>query len=166
MVLYQNGDEGAFGLLYSRHADRVYGYLRKRLNDPQAANDVFQLAFLKLHRSKGQFNTSFMFSPWLFTVVRTVLVDWVREQRPKFKAISFDEQSVAPPTAEEAPSFSRAELDRLPEPQRSAVEMRYFDDMSFAEIAGRLDTSSTNVRQLISRGIKNLRTRLLKGGAS
>lgn len=163
MALYQQGEELAFGRLYARYADRVYGYLRKRLQEPQAANDVFQAAFLKFHRSKDQFNSSFMFAPWLFAVVRTSLVDWQRDRRNTRQDIELNEESFAAPNQEQ-PAFARADLSPLPEPQRAAVEMRYFDDLSFEEIARRLETTPGNVRQLVSRGLKSLKSLFAKGG--
>lgn len=163
MVLYQHGEEAAFTQLYSRYESRVFGYLRKRLGNPQAANDIFQAAFLKLHRSKDQFNASFMFAPWLFAVVRTTLVDWQRDSRNQVQISELKEETIAT-FQTETPAFARKELSHLPEPQRSAIEMRYFDDLSFEEIAGRLDTTPSNVRQLVSRGVKRLRSLFAKGG--
>lgn len=165
MVLYQEGHEDAFNRLYRRYADRVYGYLRKRLNDPQAANDVFQASFLKLHRSKEQFNSTFTFAPWLFTVVRSVLLDWHKAQKNKVLDSEFkDELFRTSEITEAVVSFPRTELSKIPETQRLAVEMRYFGDLSFEEIAARLDTSPGNVRQLVSRGIKNLKSLFDKAG--
>jgi RNA polymerase sigma-70 factor (ECF subfamily) len=162
MVLYQNGDEQAFGRLYARYADRAYGYLRKRLQDPQGANDVFQTAFLKLHRSKVQFNPSFMFAPWLFAIIRTTLVDWQKNHR-KVRTQELKEE-MAPEFTPENPAVLRSDLLPVPEPQRSAIEMRYFDDLSFEEIANRLETTPSNVRKLVSRGLKSLRSAFAKGG--
>ena len=164
MVLYKNGQESAFKGLYARYADRVYGYLRKRLRDPQAVNDVFQLAFLKFHRSKDQFNTSFMFAPWLFAVVRTSLIDWQKDRKNSSHSVELNEESFSHQIAE-APEIARADLSPLPEAQRAAIEMRYFDDLSFEEIAGRLETTPGNVRQIVSRGLKNLKSLFAKGGS-
>ena len=164
MALYQQGNELAFNGLYLRYSDRVYGYLRKRLRDPQAANDIFQAAFLKLHRAREQFNTSFLFAPWLFAVVRTSLFDWLKDRRNNTATVELNENSIATPVVEE-PAFSRSDLTSLPEHQRMAVEMRYIDELSFEEIAGRLETSSGNVRQLVSRGVKTLKILFAKGDA-
>lgn len=165
MVLYQEGHEEAFSRLYRRYADRVYGYLRKRLNDPQAANDVFQASFLKLHRSKDQFNTTFTFAPWLFTVVRSVLLDWYKDQKNKVRNVEFKEETFQQAdNLEPITAFPRAELSKLPEAQRLAVEMRYFGELSFDEIAARLDTTPGNVRQLVSRGVKSLKSLFAKAG--
>ena len=162
MALYQGGSEAAFNQLYLRYADRVYGYLRKRLSHVQAANDVFQAAFLKFHRSSGQFNPSFMFAPWLFAVVRTSLLDWQKDHGNRIHVVELNEEILAGP-GPEAHSPVTPDLSRLPKPQRAAIEMRYFDDLSFDEIAIRLSTTSGNARQLVSRGIKTLKSLFSKG---
>jgi RNA polymerase sigma-70 factor (ECF subfamily) len=165
MVLYEQGHEEAFTQLYQRYADRVYGYLRKRLSDPQATNDVFQASFLKLHRSKDQFNSTFTFAPWLFTVVRSVLLDWHKEQKHKTLNVEFKEETFQTvENVESIAAFPRAELAKLSEAQRLAVEMRYFGELSFDEIAARLETTPGNVRQLVSRGIKSLKSIFGKAG--
>lgn len=163
MVLYQKGSEAAFTRLYVRYETKVFGYLRKRLQDPQAANDVFQLAFLKLHRSKEQFNSSFMFAPWLFAVVRTSLLDWQKDRRNAHRAEHADQESLGAETIETR-VIAREDLSVLPEPQRAAIEMRYFDELSFGDIADRLGTTSGNVRQLVSRGLRSLKTLFSRGG--
>jgi RNA polymerase sigma factor (sigma-70 family) len=165
MVLYQEGHEEAFSRLYRRYSDRVYGYLSKRLSDPQTANDVFQASFLKLHRSKSQFNSTFTFAPWLFTVVRSVLLDWHKEQKHKTLNIQFKEETFhTAENVEPIATFPRAELSKLPVAQGLAIDMRYFGELSFEEIATRLDTTPENVRQLVSRGIKSLKSIFGKAG--
>ncbi len=165
MVLYQEGHEDAFNRLYRRYSDRVYGYLRKRLNDPHAANDVFQASFMKLHRSKAQFNSTYTFAPWLFTVVRSVLLDWHKAQKRNALNSEFREETFqASETDEPLTPFPRPELSKLPETQRLAVEMRYFGELSYEEIATQLETSPGNVRKLVSRGIKSLKSLLVKSG--
>lgn len=164
MVLYQQGQEEAFNHLYRRYADRVYGYLRQRMRDPQAANDVFQAALMKLHRSKDQFNSTFAFAPWLFAVVRTALLDWQKDVRNKVVQVEFEENLFLQPQPIIASGIGRDDLSNLPEPQRAAIEMRYFDDLSFDEIAARLETTPGNVRKLVSRGIQNLKSFFTKAG--
>lgn len=161
MRLYQDAQEDAFNILYQRHSGLVYGYLRKRLPTAQAASDVFQAAFLKLHRSKEQFNSSFSFTPWLFTVVRTSLLDWQKNQNRRPAPSPLDENFAAPTTPE---LVTAPDLSALPQPQRTAVELRYLQELSFEEIATRLDTTPGNARQIVSRALKNLKSMLIKTG--
>ncbi len=166
MLLYQTGQERAFAILYQRYSSRVYGFLRKRLSDQNSIEDVFQAVFVKLHRSREQFNTSFTFAPWLFTIARTVALDWHKKQVVETKYVPRSEVELE---ALESPTSGTAELGLidlsvLPRTQKSAVEMRYMKDMSFDDIARRLDTTPDNVRQLVSRGLKQLRSLFAKAG--
>ena len=161
MVLYQQGTEAAFRTLYLRYEAKIYGYLRKRVNNSASVDELFQAAFLKLHRAKDQFNPSFLFAPWLFAVVRTTLLDWQKDKRNHGVLVDSLEPIAAPePTV---PLLARADMVSLPESQRNAIELRYFDEFSFEEIALQLKTSPSNARQLVSRGIKNLKSLFAKG---
>lgn len=164
MIAYQSGDSTAFEALYRRYSGKVYGYLSSRLRDDVQANDVFQGVFLKLHQSRAQYDPKFLFAPWLFTVCRTVLLDHLRRRDPLREAEVVDEEAhsaLAAPAPQEArdgaPGLGEVDLAGLPVKQREALELRYTQDLSFEEIAGRLRTSPANVRQLISRAIRKLR---------
>ncbi len=155
MELYQGGNELAFNALYGRYSPKVYGFIRKRLRDPQATNDVFQIVFTKFHKSRDQFDSSLPFAPWVFTITRTALLDWHKQ---KFRLNRKSERIAAEPVSEESISAKpEINLSPLPEIQRTAIELRYFEDLPYEEIALRLKTSPANVRQLVSRGLNRLR---------
>ncbi|MBP7864001.1 RNA polymerase sigma factor [bacterium] len=159
MALYQAGDEKAFNILYRKYSTMVYGYLKKRIGDNSAVDDIFQATFIKLHSSKLQFNSSFSFAPWLFTIARNTMIDFLKARKVQNK---YFQNSDINKFEFESLSDSREEtqaidLAMLPSSQRSAIEMRYFEDLSFEEIAKRLTTSQSNVRKLVSRGVKSLR---------
>ena len=61
MLKYQAGDNMAFDVLYSRHKDKVYSYLSKRLRDQDQCEDLFQKVFTKFHRSKKLYNSNTYF---------------------------------------------------------------------------------------------------------
>jgi RNA polymerase sigma factor (sigma-70 family) len=157
MCAYADGDGEAFSRLYERHSGKVYAYLQKRLRDRTLVDDVFQASFLKLHRYRRRYDPSFPFQPWLFTITRTVMLDTLKKHSFKFEqphSIAA-EQAVAPEPEEpkaELPSF-----DGLSANQKSAIELRYNEDLPFEEIAKRLGTSAVNARQLVSRAVKRLR---------
>lgn len=166
MSLYQLGQERAFTILYQRYSNRVYGYLRQRLAT-DSVDDAFQAVFIKLHRSREQFNSSFTFAPWLFAIARTVTLDWHKKQNAEAKYIGLteiDTDSLAAQTPETV-NLKEVDLSILPKPQRNVIEMRYFQDLSFDEIAKRLETSPGNVRQLVSRGLRLLRSYFAKAGS-
>jgi RNA polymerase sigma-70 factor (ECF subfamily) len=157
MALYQAGEEAAFNVIYERYSGRVYGFLKMKLRDSEGVNEVFQAAFLKLHHARMQYSPHLPFTPWLFTIARNALIDWCRQKaRQDLLAESVRVEPPAPENEPAAPD-SLPDLTLLPQPQRDALRLRYYEEMSFEEISRRLNTSPANVRQMISRGIKRLR---------
>lgn len=164
MKAYQQGDEQAFATLYRRHSAKVYGYIRKSVSDQAFADDMFQATFMKLHSARAHYDPSFPFLPWLFTVCKSAMIDGVRKRQTIQEDLNEIAVENAVANAPEHVSMSLPELSNLPEAQRKAIELRYGEDLSFEEIAKRLDTSPTNVRQLVSRAIKKLKSLTGSGG--
>jgi RNA polymerase sigma factor (sigma-70 family) len=163
MQAYQNGVDGAFDLLFKRHSSRVYGFLMNRLKNRAQADDVFQAAFLKLHQARRHYDPSFPFAPWLFTVCKSVLTDSARKSS-RSREVSNDDwvsNAVDERTFEKP---AKIDLAGLSANQTAAIELRYYDDLKFEEIAERLQTSPSNVRKLVSRGIETLKTLNAKKG--
>ncbi len=157
MKAYQNGAGDAFDVLFKRHSARVYGFLMNQLRDRAQADDVFQATFLKLHRSRRHYDPVFPFAPWLFTVCKSVLTDHRRKMSRVRERLDQDLVSSAVDdrqTVEPRPEIS---LEGLSDRERTAIQLRYVEDLKFEEIAARLKTSSSNVRQIISRSIKTLK---------
>lgn len=157
MKAYQNGNLLAFEILYERHKSHVLGYLMKKLRNRYAAEEVFQSTFMKLHSTRLQYDPSFKFPPWLFTICHNVLIDHLRKEkrRPSEETNSNVLNELPAPSITESSTIPA--LTGLDERQRSALEMRYMEDLDFDEIAKKLQTTSSNVRQLISRAIRKLR---------
>ena len=159
MVRYQGGDEEAFKELYRRHSPKVYGFIGSRVKDPGIRDDIFQAVFMKLHQARAHYDSSFPFIPWLFTVTKSVLINNVRKQNRRLEDLNelALEKAQVPQTEEQ--NLKLPKLAGLNEMQQKAMELRYgAEEFSFEQIAERLSTSPANVRQLISRAIKKLRS--------
>lgn len=157
MVLYQGGNDTAFEVLYARYSSKVYGFLRNRVSGREVVDDIFQATFAKLHRSRERFDPSLRFAPWLFTICKTVMLDGLRKENRKEVVLEeVGEIAVPEPPEESGAGAALASLEALPRTQREAIEMRYLEDLSFEEIAERLNKSPGNVRQIVSRGIRQL----------
>lgn len=162
MLDYIAGDMEAFEALYGRHKGRVFGFLLARLKDRSEAEDVFQAVFAKLHRKRQQYRQEFPFLPWLFTLARNTLIDHVRKRDAEGRQVTAAEAAIenyAAPVADASPiAAGVAELSRLNESQRQALELRFNQGLTFAEIAEQMQTSADNSRQLVSRAIRKLRS--------
>lgn len=154
MQAYQQGNDRAFEVLYRRHSGRIYGYLKAKVRDRAFADDLVQATFLKVHSARGHYDSSFPFVPWLFTVCRSAMVDGLRTRRKAREDL--DQVAVENAVAQAQPVLPE-DITELPYDQRTAIEMRYGQDLSFEEIAKRLETSPSNARQLVSRAVRKLR---------
>jgi RNA polymerase sigma-70 factor (ECF subfamily) len=164
MVFYQKTDVLAFNVLYARYSGRVLGFLMKKCRSDKVAQDLTQEVFLKLHRSKSQYDPKLPFSPWIFTMTRSVFLDTAKKRNL--------EDVTAPEAFDRIPAVERQTVDNsqeemlesLPAFQKQAVTLRIYDEATFEDIAARLSTSPENARQLFSRGMKLLKARMTKGG--
>jgi RNA polymerase sigma-70 factor (ECF subfamily) len=168
MLAYIDGDMEAFEALYGRHKNRVFGFLMARLKDRSEAENVFQAVFEKLHRKRHQYRQEIPFLPWLFTLARNTLIDHVRKRDAYWKHVTVSDavvDSYAAPVADTSPiQAAFDELSRLRESQRQALELRFNQGLTFAEIAEQMQTSADNSRQIISRAIRKLHSLMVGKG--
>lgn len=166
MMLYQSGDSAAFECLYRRHSGRVFEYLKKKVALP-TAQELAQETFMKIHRSRHQYSAEYPFLPWLFTISKSVLLDHFKTSETKLsdRAVGGERIIGQLQVAEVVSSGHDLEsvLRSLPEQQRRAIELRYLNDWTFEKIASEMETSPENTRQIISRGLKRLRS-FVQGG--
>ncbi|KAF5031047.1 ECF RNA polymerase sigma factor SigK [anaerobic digester metagenome] len=169
MVSYAAGDMEAFEELYGRHKSRVFGFLMGKLKDRSEAEDTFQAIFAKLHQNRHRYRQDIPFLPWLFTISRNTLIDHVRKKAARRKFVTDSEYPVDS-YADPGPGLGSmdevlSELAGLSESQRQALELRFSQGLTFAEIAERMQTSADNSRQIISRAVRKLRSLIAgKGG--
>lgn len=170
MSLYQKGDFDAFQTIYFRHSGRVLEYLKKKVSS-DAAQDLLQESFEKLHRNRDKYNSQHPFLPWIFTISRNTLWDYYKKSESKLAKTSVASENIleslsSPSVENPSPIDLAVELGSLPLTQKRAIELRYMNDWSFKQIATELETSEENIRQLISRGIKKLRISFKKGNSN
>jgi len=172
----RSGDRDAFRALYDAYKDRVYSIALYFFHgEPSAASDVTQQVFLKLMTSMDQFRGDAEFSTWLYRLVVNACMDAAR--RRKSDAVTADRlqlETFAGPDSQED-DYARAQTARsvraavsaLPPKFRIAVLLRYFDDLSYEQMASALNCSMGTVASRLSRGHRMLAERLkgLKGAS-
>ncbi len=119
--------------------------------------DLLQEVFFKLHRSKHLYNGSLPFTPWLFTITRSILLDYAKKKSREELTDINEIDKMASVELQNVDHQLESLVSALPPPQAEAINLRIFDDKSFDEIASRLSTTPQNARQLFSRGIKKLK---------
>lgn len=165
MEIYKVGDSIAFEILFARHSGRIQAYLARKVFSQREAQDLLQEVFFKLHRSRHLYDSALPFSPWLFSIARSIWLDHVKKRKIE-KDYELERITALTPSALPTPIVELTNgnefLERLPENQKEAVGMRVFDEATFEEIATKLSTSPENARQLVSRGLKKLKAVLGK----
>lgn len=161
MELVQRGDTDAFATLFARHRAPLYGYLLRLARRSELADEVFQEAFLNVHRARATWSASVgTFRSWLYRIATNALSDARRRaaRRPEVLDDSFILTVGSQPTDKIA--LERAIAD-LPEPARDAFLLAVAG-LDHNEIANALDISPANARARVSRARARLRE-LLEG---
>lgn len=159
-------NEAAFRQLVERHVDRAYALALRILRNASDAEDVVQDTLLKIWTHRGTWESGrAKFSTWLYRVVTNRCLDLRR--RPQAEGMDvLPEITDGKPDAltslhrHEVSDLLTRELERLPDQQRVALILSYFDDLSNAEIAEVMDTTVSAVEALLKRGRQHLRKQL------
>ena len=163
------GDRDAFRALYDVYKDRVYSIsLYFFHGDHAVAGDVTQQVFLKLMTSIGQFRGDAEFSTWLYRLVVNACLDAARRRKSDTAISVRSSMDVFAVPGSQDEDYARAQLARsvraavsaLPPKFRIAVLLRYFDDLSYEQMAKALHCSMGTVASRLSRGHRILAERL------
>ncbi len=148
--------------LYDRYSSIVYSVALRVLQDTGAAEDVLQDIFMQLWRNPGAFDASRgNMAAWLAVIARHRAIDALRRRRPE-NDIGNVIVSVEPDLASEADRSRamvkvRGALQAMPGPQRSAIEMAYFEGLTHVEIAEKAGEPLGTIKTRIRSGLLSLR---------
>jgi len=167
VALVARGDDMALAELYDRLGRVAYRLAFRVVRDERFAEDVVQEAFLALWRTAAAFRAErAKASTWILTLVHRRAVDLVRrEQRRRAEPLQdgdLDEQDGEPSPEDNAwLQFERARvqaaLGRLPDTQRQAIELAYYNGLSQSELAERLGLPLGTIKSRMFAGLARLR---------
>jgi RNA polymerase sigma-70 factor (ECF subfamily) len=169
----QAGDSDAFGHLYERYFDQIYGYLSFRLHSTDEAEDVAGQVFLRALESLPRYRwTGVPFRAWLFRIARNLLVDALRRRarRPlePLDDLLPDSGRLADPQEWLVEKVRREDalraVDRLTAAQRHVMALKFAGGLSNAEVAHIVGRSEGAVKALQHAALRALQ-RLLAGSA-
>ena len=169
----QEGDELAFRTLVERHVLMIRRLALNVVRDEQEAEDVAQETFVSAWRNRLAWRPEAKFTTWIYRIAMNKAIDRYRSRRSAPHAqeviaqiIDREVPLVEPPEQEGAVERRQvsgalmAALDTLPESQRTALKLFYFEDMEVAKIARVMLASEQSVRALLKRGRQALKHRL------
>lgn len=180
---FVSGDNTAFDNLLYRYQDRVLSYILRLVKDEDVANDLFQETFVKaiMTIKQERYQSDGKFGAWITRIAHNHIIDHFRQEKA-LATISADNEDVdvlnrkelSEGTIEDMLIYNqtlsdvRRLVEMLPKEQRQVLMMRYYDNMSFKEIAeltgvsintalGRMRYALINMRkQVADAGVQSL----------
>lgn len=163
VAAYAQGNNQAFDTLLNRYTDRVYSYIMRVVKDNAVADDIFQETFVKaiMTIKQGRYSESGKFASWIMRIAHNLIIDTFRQEKAEntFSADSdevdiFNRRELSDGTIEDVMVHGQIMTDvkrlmnALPELQREVLEMRFYRDMSFKEIA---DATGVSINTALGR---------------
>lgn len=171
-----NGSEHAYSELMARYRDAIYYMLLKMVNSPVDAEDLTIEAFGKAFKNLEQYTPNFAFSTWLFKIATNNCIDHIRKQKTTLISLDHDDNSrenVSHTIQADGPDpeetmikdqkaiLMRELVDQLKPRYKRLIELRYFREFSYEEIASELDLPLGTVKAQLFRA-KELLYNILK----
>ena len=172
---FKNGDEKALAVLIERHQKDLFSFIFYKLMDEDLANDIFQDTFMKIivTLKEGRYNEEGKFILWAKRIAHNLIIDHFR-LKAKHNKVSessydndefsiFDLLSNQEENIEERLISNQIQEDLmkmlkfLPENQQEVIKLRFFDGLSFKEIADQTDTSINTTLGRVRYALINLR---------
>lgn len=173
--LYQQGEEKALATLISRHQKDLYSFIYYKMLDTELANDIFQDTFIKIivTLKDGRYKEENKFILWAKRIAHNLIIDYFRIKSKYIKVSETtyqDEEFSIFDTIKEPEeniedllvSLQITEdlykmLTMLPNNQQEVIKLRFFDNLSFKEIAEHTDTSINTTLGRVRYALINLR---------
>ena len=179
VALYAQGNNEAFDILLNRYKDRLYAYIYYTVRNEELAEDIFQETFTKaiVTIQQGRYNENGKFPDWLTRIAHNLIIDCFRQEKQE-NLVSCDEEErnllnnirLSEGTVEaeivnhQILSDVRRLMKHLPDEQREVVHMRFYQDLSFKEIAEMTGVSINTSLGRMRYAILNLRRMAEKHG--
>ena len=170
---YADGNNRAFDLLLLRNQSKLFSYILFVVHDRETAEDIFQETFVKVitRLQEGRYTVSGKFGAWIMRIAHNAIMDWYRDQAAlRTVDTSADNDLSKLPGADlyegnienhyvnsQVMTDVRRLLDALPPMQREVVYMRFYQQLSFKEIADSTDVSINTALGRMRYALLNMR---------
>ncbi len=169
---YAQGSNEAFDILLKRHQNRVFNYILRIIKNEDIANDIFQETFVKaiMTIKQGRYTENGKFPAWISRIAHNLIIDYFRQEKSEnlqsadledidiLNRKDLCEQTIEDiMISEQITSDVRSLIEELPELQKQVLNMRYYQNLSFKEIAEITGVSINTALGRMRYAILNLR---------
>ena len=172
VTVYAQGNNSAFDVLLNRYKSSIHSYIYFIVRNKDLAEDIFQETFVKviITIKQGRYTDNGKFKAWITRIAHNLIIDYFRQERSE-NTISnddvevdlFNNSKLCDSTIEDAMIRGQVLSDvkklvkHLPDNQREVLEMRYYQDLSFKEIADLTGVSINTALGRMRYAILNMR---------
>jgi len=168
-----SGSQSAYKYLLDKYWDDVYRFQKSRINNQNDAEDISIQTFAKAFDNLKQYNPKYNFKNWLLMMSKQVYIDYQRKKKHNLVSIDKENNEVLQLPDKELTAEDRMILEqnflelkkainRLKPHYKEVIELRYFHDLSYKEIAQRIGEPLNNVKIKLMRARKLLSEMLKK----
>jgi RNA polymerase sigma-70 factor, ECF subfamily len=168
LIKAREGDQDSYRMLLDEILPVIRRFVRKKVSDPDAAEDLVQEVCIAVHRARHTYDPARPFTRWLLAIAHYRSVDYFRRYgvhtSERFDySVAVDDLSSDRAEDHELREELRQAVEKLPPKQREIVQMMKYEDASVQEIATRLNASPSAVKVAAHRAYKTLR-QILRAG--
>jgi RNA polymerase sigma-70 factor (ECF subfamily) len=173
MLRVKDGDEESFRILLEKYRNPVIHFVYRMVQDRAVSEEISQEVFLRVYRSRANYEVTARFTTWLFRIATRLALNWLRDGRRERgqqridnddetgheiadRHLSVEQFMLYETTLQEV----RDAISLLPAKQRAAVLMHKYEEMEYSQIATMLECSESSVKSLLFRAYETLRARL------
>lgn len=172
VALYAQGNNEAFDALLLRHQSRVYNYIYQMVKDRNLADDIFQETFVKaiMTIKNGRYTENGKFPAWISRIAHNLIIDYYRQEKSEnLQSTDLEDvdilnrKDLCESTIEDVIISNQIRddvkylIEELPALQREVLKMRYYQNLSFKEIAELTGVSINTALGRMRYAIINLR---------
>jgi RNA polymerase sigma-70 factor, ECF subfamily len=169
----KKGDQEAFEGIVELFKDKIYRHCIRMVGNEYEAEDLAQETFLRAYRSIDKYNGEYKFSTWIYRIATNLCIDRLRKKKPDYYldaevpgtegATMYSHLPADQPLPEEMVTENeqwnelQAEIMKLPEKYRTAIVLKYVEDLSLEEISHIMEIPVPTVKTRIHRGREALK---------
>ncbi len=164
--LAKAGKQSAYKYLLDKYWKDIYRFQKSRINNQNDAEDITIQTFAKAFDNIGQYNPKFDFKNWLIMISKQVYIDYQRKKKHQFISLKENNEVFQLPdkelTADDKMILEqnllelKKAINKLKPHYKEVIELRYFHDLSYKEIAGQIGEPLNNVKIKLLRAKKLL----------
>lgn len=152
--------------IWSQFSDKLRGYIGKRVNNSDDADDILQDVFLKIHSKLDTLDDQSRIGPWVYRIAQNAVTDFYRKRAATPTVPGTDTEDPPAPSDDDATGIDltpwlRGAIQELPDTYRDAIQLSEIDGLTQQAVADRLGLSLSGAKSRVQRGRQRIKEMLL-----